>query len=232
MFCLGPGLTDPLLCPLHAQAGPGQSIRPLSFIFVRKRLFMHLTETSPIPSAALPVGALRAHLRLSSGFADDTTEDALLEQYLLAAIAGVEGRVGRALLQRSYRLRLMQWRDGHGQGLLVAPVLSIQSVTLIGADGTETLVAPGRYRLEADATRPRLVAAGTALPMIPTGGAVEIAFSAGFGVVWDEIPADLRQAVLLLAAQFYEGRDGAGDMSSGVRALLERWRDLRIGGRA
>lgn len=192
---------------------------------------MHLTETSPIPSAALPVGALRAHLRLSSGFADDTTEDALLEQYLLAAIASVEGRVSRALFRRGYVLRLANWRNGQTEGLLVAPVLSVNAVTLIAADGAMTLVPPARYRLEPDATRPRLVAAGSALPMIPTGGAVEIAFTAGFGVVWDDIPADLRQAVLLLAAQFYEGRDAAGDMGFGVRALLERWRDLRIGGR-
>ena len=69
------------------------------------------------------------------------------------------------------------------------------------------------------------------LPGIPTGGRAEVAFEAGFGPVWPDIPADLRQAVLLLAAQYYERRDAGGDMDMtfGVRALLERWRDVRMG---
>ena len=195
---------------------------------------MDLTETSPIPTAALPVTELRAHLRLSSGFSDDTTQDGLLEQYLRAAIASVEGRVARALFRRGYVLRLWRWRDGYSERLPVAPVVAIDSVTLVSGAAVETLVSPARYRLDGDGARPRLEAAGTALPVIPTGGRVEIAFTAGFGVDWADIPADLRQAVLLLAAQYYERRDAAGgeDMSFGIRALLERWRDIRLGGGA
>jgi len=194
---------------------------------------MTLTEITPIPLAALPLAELRDHLRLSSGFADDATQDGLLEQYLRAAIATVEGRVARSLFLRGYSLRLSRWRDGYAQALPVAPVTALQSVTMLDASGAQTLVDPARYRLDADGARPRLEAAGTALPGIPTGGAVVIDFSAGFGADWSDIPADLRQAVLLLAAQYYEGREagGSADMGFGVRALLERWRDLRLGGR-
>jgi uncharacterized phiE125 gp8 family phage protein len=195
---------------------------------------MDLRETSPIPTAALPLAAFRDHLRLSSGFADDTSQDALLEQYLRAAIASVEGRVARALFQRGYVLRLARWRDGYAQRLPIAPVQSLEAVTMIDAAGVENVIDPARYRLDADGMRPRVEASGSALPAIPTGGRVEIALTAGFGPVWDDIPADLRQAVLLLAAQYYEGRDSAGDadMDFGIRALLERWRDLRLGGGA
>lgn len=195
---------------------------------------MDLKETSPVPAAALPVAEFRAHLRLGSGFADDTTQDATLEQYLRAALDMVEGRVARALFQREFVLRLTRWRNDHAQRLPIAPVVSVASVTLVNAAGVEMVVAPSRYRLDADGTRPRLEAAGTALPAIPTGGRVEIAFSAGFGPDWADIPADLRQAVLLLAAQYYEGRDSTGDSDAGfgIRALLERWRDVRMGGSA
>ncbi len=195
---------------------------------------MHLSEQTPIPSAALPLAEFRAHLRLSSGFADDTTEDGLLDTYLRAAMATVEGRVSRALFARDFTLRLSHWRDGYAERLPLAPVTAINAVTLIAADGAETTVAPTRYRLDADGMRPRIEAAGSALPTIPTGGAVVIAFTAGFGASWSDIPADLRQAVLLLAAQLYENRDSGAraDLDFGVRALLERWRDIRIGGRA
>lgn len=194
---------------------------------------MSLTETTPIPLAALPLAELREHLRLSSGFADDATQDGLLQQYLRAAIATVEGRIARGLFLRGYSLRLTRWRDGYAQALPVAPVTALHSMTLLDAAGAETLVDPARYRLDADGSRPRLEAAGSALPGIPTGGAVVIAFSAGFGADWADIPADLRQAVLLLAAQYYEGREAGGspEMGFGVRALLERWRELRLGGR-
>ena len=192
---------------------------------------MDLRETSPIPAAALHVAAFRDHLRLSSGFADSTTQDALLEQYLRAAIAAVEGRVARALFQRGYVLRLTRWRDGYAQALPIAPVLSIEAFTLLDRDGGASVVDPSRYVLDADGTRPKVKAAGTILPTIPTRGAVEIAFTAGFGPLWEDIPADLRQAVLLLASQYYEGREAGGDqdMAFGIRALLERWRDLRLG---
>ncbi|TVS01341.1 MAG: hypothetical protein EA407_11830 [Rhodobacteraceae bacterium] len=195
---------------------------------------MDLRETSPIPSAALPVAALRDHLRLSSGFSDDTTQDGLLEQYLRAAIASIEARVSRALFRRGYVLRLARWRNGYAERLPIAPVASVESVTLIDRTGAETIVDPEHYSLDADGMHPRLEAAGTTLPGIPARGAVEIAFTAGFGVVWDDIPADLRQAVLLLAAQYYESREAGGDEDMGfaVRVLLERWRDLRLGARA
>ena len=59
-------------------------------------------------------------------------------------------------------------------------------------------------------------------------------FTAGFGESWEEVPADLRQAVFLLAAHFYENRsDGrrvAGSMPFGVLVLIEAYRTARIGG--
>lgn len=193
---------------------------------------MDLTD-SPIPLAALPIAAFRAHLRLSSGFADDTTQDELLEHYLRAALATVEGRTGRALIARDATLRLTRWRYDTGHGFPLAPVSAVGSLTMLARDGASSVIDPARYALQADGPRPRLVPMGSILPPIPTGGQAVIVFTAGFGA-WDDIPADLRQAVFLLAAQSYENRDGgaAQDMDFGIRSLLERWRDLRLGGGA
>ncbi len=88
------------------------------------------------------------------------------------------------------------------------------------------------WRLVQDLQRPRIVPLGGALPAVPQGGAVEILFEAGFGAAWADVPADLRQAVLLLAAQYYEMRQeagpGQGAMPFGVMALIERWRTVRV----
>jgi len=108
-------------------------------------------------------------------------------------------------------------------------------VTLVDADGTETVADPETWSLVRDSQRPRLVGRfGRSLPRIPRSGRAEVRFSAGYGDVWEEVPADLREAVFLLAAHFYENRSEggvvAGTMPFGVVVLLEAYRTARIGG--
>jgi uncharacterized phiE125 gp8 family phage protein len=73
---------------------------------------MMLTEVTAVPQAALPVQALKDHLRLGSGFADDGRQDALLESHLRAAMAAIEGRIAKALIRAPVPLVLEDWRDG------------------------------------------------------------------------------------------------------------------------
>lgn len=48
----------------------------------------------------------------------------------------------------------------------------------------------------------------------------------------DPVPVDLAQAVLLLAAEFYENRHDLGQRVAGlplvVQALIERWRTVQV----
>lgn len=196
---------------------------------------MMLNEMTAVPGTALPVAEFRDHLRLGTGFADLGAEDAALLSYLRAAIAAIEGRTAKALISRTFRLALTGWRWGDMQTLPIAPVSAVTALRLVDAAGVETPVAAG-WRLVPDMARPRIEALGAALPMIPSGGRVEIDFTAGFGASWSALPVDLAQAVFLLAAQYYELRhDGAaegGAMPFGVMALIERWRTVRVlGGR-
>ncbi|MES2916807.1 MAG: hypothetical protein V4753_16965 [Pseudomonadota bacterium] len=192
---------------------------------------MMLTETTPVPSLALPVEEMKDHLRMGSGFAEDALQDGLIEAYLRAAMAAIEGRIGKMLFQRRFLWVLECWRDAE-QALPVAPVAGIVSVTLVDAAGGETVVPVGAYRLIPDLHRPRLAGKGTSLPTIPSEGLVKVVFDAGFGAAWADIPVDLRQAVLLLAGEYYEHRhdDGAqaAGLPFGVVTLIERWRTVRI----
>ena len=194
---------------------------------------MMLIEQTPVPDAALPVDSFKAHLRLGTGFDPSTVQDAVVRSFLRAAIAAVEARTGKALITRNFDLTLNFWRDATAQALTVAPVAQITAVTLFGPDGSETLVDAAAYWLERDALRPRLRSKGTALPRVPANGSVVISFDAGFGATWAEIPADLQQAVLMLAAHYYEYRNdtalSGGCMPFGVTSLLERYKTLRLG---
>lgn len=192
-----------------------------------------LIEETPVPDTALPVDAFKAHLRLGSGFGQDDVQDGVVRSFLRAALAAIEARTGKALITRTFGWTLTFWRDGAAQRLPVAPVVAISRVALVARDGTETDVDAARYWLEQDAMRPRLRASGTALPRIPKAGSVSVTFDAGFGDTWDAIPADLQQAVLMLAAHFYEhrGETGLGDrvIPFGVASLIERFRAVRMG---
>ena len=192
---------------------------------------MMLTEETPVPQVALPVEEMKDHLRMGSGFADDGLQDGLIETYLRAALAAIEGRIGKMLFQRRFLWVLECWREDE-QALPVSPVSGIVSMTLVDAAGGEVVVAPATYRLIKDLHRPRLARKGMSLPTIPSEGLVKVAFDSGFGAVWADIPVDLRQAVLLLAGEYYEHRhdDGAqaAGLPFGVVTLIERWRTVRI----
>lgn len=193
---------------------------------------MMLIEQTSVPSAALPVQEFKDHLRLGTGFADDGVQDVLVEGYLRAAIAAIEGRIGKALIARDYLLTLDTWRRPAEQALPVAPVSAVATVTMVDRDGVAVTVDPARYVLQRDSQRPKIIATGGCLPGIPVGGRVEVAFTAGFGPAWVDVPVDLGQSVFLLAALYHENRHEtdarAQAMPFGVMALIERWRTVRV----
>ncbi|SDW28309.1 phage conserved hypothetical protein, phiE125 gp8 family [Ruegeria halocynthiae] len=194
---------------------------------------MMLIEETAIADAALPVDQFKAHLRLGTGFAQGNVQDEVLNSFLRAAIAAIEARTGKVLIERDFSWDLNGWRDPAGEVLPVSPVVAAASVTLTDALGTETVLDAATYRLERDTQRPRLRPAGACLPMVQKGGSVKIVFTAGMAVDWGGLPADLGQAVLLLAAHYYEYRDetalGAGCMPFGVTSLIQRYRTVRFG---
>jgi uncharacterized phiE125 gp8 family phage protein len=194
---------------------------------------MMLVEDSQIPEAALPVAALRRHLRMGTGFAEDDLQDAVLGSFLRAAMAAIEARSGKALIRRGFVLTLPVWSDPARQRLPLSPVAALTELAIVDAWGATQVIAPERYRLEADQFTPHLMPRGGHLPAIPPGGSAELRFEAGFGADFAQLPPDLAQAVLLLAAHYYDYRDetglSQGCMPFGVTSLLARYRPVRLG---
>ncbi|WBU65338.1 head-tail connector protein [Paracoccus aerodenitrificans] len=194
---------------------------------------MILVEETTPPDAVLPVAALRSHLRLGSGFelAETADEDRALAGFLRAAISAIEGRTGKVLLRRAYRMVIGGWRDPAAQALPMAPVSAVQSVEIQQGGDQPRALPPDRWVLVDDIMRPVIRPRGGAWPVMPQGSCVVICFTAGFSENWEGVPADLAQAVLMLATRYYEDR---GDQSArhafpmGVSALIERWRAVRV----
>ncbi len=193
---------------------------------------MMLIEDTTVPTGALPVALFKEHLRLGSGFSDDGLQDDLLESFLRSALAAIEARTGKALIERTFSWSVTRWRDSGAQALPIAPVSAIVDVVMLDRLDNEVVVDADSYQLRPDMQRPVLAAVGACLPSIGKTDTARVRMLAGFGPEWSDLPADLRQAVLLLAAHYYEYRhevqyDG-GCMPFGVSALIERYRTLRL----
>ncbi|WBU61816.1 head-tail connector protein [Paracoccus albus] len=194
---------------------------------------MILVEETALADAVLPVAAFRTHLRLGSGFdlPASEDEDRALAGFLRAAIATIEGRTGKVLLRRSYRMVLDDWRDRDGQPLPLAPVGSVEEILIEQPDGALHDVDRARWRLVEDAMRPAIRPRGAGLPSVPAGGRLVLRFTAGFADEWNRVPADLAQAVMMLAARYFEDRsddNARRALPMGVSALIERWRAVRV----
>ena len=193
-----------------------------------------LVEETGVPEAALPVARLREHLRLGTGFGEDGLQDPVLAGFLRAAMAAIEGRTGKVLIARDFLYRRSGWSQRDMLALPVAPVRVVRQVAVSDALGAESVLPADQWRLVQDSQRPAVNAVATAFPAVPVGGEVRVRFEAGFGAAFAELPPDLQQAVLLLAAHYHEFRHetalGAGCMPFGVTALIERFRQIRIGG--
>ncbi|MBL4541851.1 MAG: phage head-tail connector protein [Rhodobacteraceae bacterium] len=197
---------------------------------------MEFSEVSAVPSHQLPIAAFQDHLLLGRGFADDGAQDTVLEACLRSALAVIEGRTDKALYRRSFVYKLAAWREPDCQPLPVAPVAFVSRVRFVPPSGAATTVDADKYRLEPDTHRPLLRATAAALPVPPSGSTIEIDLIAGLAYGWTTMPADLAQAVLMLAAHHYENRSASGggatlaDMPHGVAALIERHRAIRLMG--
>jgi len=199
---------------------------------------MMLVEETTVPLSALPVATFKDHMRMGSGFSDDGVQDGVLEGFLRAAVAAIEARTGKITISRTFSLSLTAWRDMASQPLPLAPVSAIIELAILDRHGMEATVDSAAYRLIEDMHRPHLAANGASLPRIPQGGVARIQMSAGFGLDWKDLPADLAQAILMLAAHYYEFRfdsfEAGRSMPYGVSSLIERYRNIRLfsGGRS
>ena len=192
---------------------------------------MTTVEVTPVAAGALPLAQFRDHLRLGTGFGDDSLQDGMLETCLRAALARVEGYCGKAVLERAFVLRVGAWRELSRQILPLAPVSAVMRLAIRDRLGAEVVIDPGSYQLIRDDMAPMVISAGYMMPRIPLAGQAEIGFLAGYGD-WAAVPGDIALAVLMLAAAYYEARDagGAAAWPGAVSGLLARYRNLRLVG--
>ena len=132
------------------------------------------------PDAALPVDQFKARIcGLAQWFAEDDVQDEVLKGFLRAALAAIEARTGKVLIERDFSWSLNAWRDPSGRGAAGGPGgSSVGTVTLVRCGGGRDW---GRcYRVSAGtryAAAPDCVPPGLVCHRVQTGGSVKMCAS-------------------------------------------------------
>ena len=144
----------------------------------------------------------KAHLRLETD-----ADDALVLTLIMTSRLHIEAALGLALVTQSWTYIRDRWPPG-ALALPLRPVQVVEAVRLIAADGTPHVLDPATYILDGQGLPPRLMPLTGAWP-IPGRSVqgIEIDVVAGFGAAADDVPAPIRQAVLMLVAHWYETRE-------------------------
>lgn len=170
-----------------------------------------ITALERVSAPAVDVVSLadfKAHARID-GSADDATAGAMVA----AAIARVDGEgvLGRALVTQTWA----QWSPGDVSHLPLemGPFQSLTSVEYYDFDGFLQTATLADFRVERRGWHRVLTPVpGKSWPAMQTrDDALKVTYVAGFGDASADVPQDIRQAILMLAAHFYEHREAVAD---------------------
>ena len=179
------------------------------------------------------------HLRLFTEFGQHP-DDHLVSGYIAAATAAAEQYTQRFLAQRQIRLFRDEWpsfssiQAGRGFAIVedalhlelpVYPVVSVDSINYVDADGTTKALTD----FEVDTDRVPAVVRIESPPGLKRGlKSIIIDVTAGYPsndspASADQVPEAIKQAILLMVGQFYEHRENVvvGSITSQLPAAFE-----------
>jgi uncharacterized phiE125 gp8 family phage protein len=172
-------------------------------------------QPPPLPAVAVLTSAeLVAQSRILDEAA--TAEAALLERLIAAATQYVERHTRRALITRSIMLQAAHFPAGRLWRLYpVAPITGISALQYRDeADQLQSLPSD-QWHADTIAEPATLhLADGACWPSTRRRpDAVQIAATAGYGASASTVPDDLRHAISMLAAHFYEHREARAEQA-------------------
>lgn len=181
-------------------------------------------RTAAPEATPVTVAEIKANSRI-----DHSADDTMLAILLQAAVDhfdGWTGTLGRCIVTQGWRLDLGGWPSCRTIGLPFPDVTAV-AVTYYDADNVEQTVSSSLYELLEDARGSFIrFRDGFTYPAVYSdrSDGVRVAFTAGFGNA-AAVPAAIKQAIMLLAAHWYENREATIEGTTsieipfGVRAL-------------
>jgi uncharacterized phiE125 gp8 family phage protein len=170
-----------------------------------------------IAGAAVSMAEAQAYARVETG-----EEEALLAGLVRTASALCESFVGQVLIARQFEETLPA--TGAWQRLSLTPVRTIDSVSMLAADGSSGALATGEYEVDIDSRGDGWVRA-----LAVRDGRLVVTGMVGLAIDPNGVPEPLRQGILRLIAHLFATRDGnGGEPPAAVTALWRPYRRMRL----
>jgi len=180
------------------------------------------------PPVVEPVSLVDAKSHLRVDIADD---DMLISSLITTAREYCESFQGRAYVSQALALILDGFPSGAEIVLPRPPLRSVERVVYTTAAGVTTTWPSTNYIVDTASRPGRLLLAPGATwpagPFMPMG--VDVEYTAGYGVSAAQVPARVKQAILLLIGDWYERREATAAPSAAAQAaeaLL--WQDRML----
>ena len=183
-----------------------------------------------VPPSAEPVSLSEAKAWLRYDGSDD---DDLIRALCVAARMIVEAETRRSLMPQTWRLVLDRWPRGNTIALVVAPLMSIAAVRVHDPSNVAQSLPASSWQIVGSPDDAQLVFATMPVSLGRDHAGIEIDVIAGYASAAD-VPQPLRQAILMLAARWYEHRGDDAVLSNAslpvaAAALVAPFRRLRLG---
>lgn len=184
------------------------------------------------PAALVSLEEAKRHLNVALGNTDDDDLIVALIASATSHLDGYAGILGRAIVTQTWRQSFCGF-GGHFR-LAIAPVASISSVKYFDTSNIEQTIADTVYTVHVDAIGPFVTLEPDQVwpSAYHRSDAVTIEYVAGQAAA--DVPPQIKTAITMLVAQWYETReatvaDGAPvSMPLGVNALLDPLRRVGI----
>lgn len=173
-------------------------------------------------SEPITLAQFKTHARI-----DGSDEDSLISGVLIpAAREYCELRTGRAFIEQTLQLTLDCFPDEPIE-LPRPELLTVEEITYEDLDGDEQTVDDSNYRVCTGSTpgTVELSADGDwPTDVLESSGAVKITYTAGYSDSADDVPAGIKAAILMVAADWYQNRENmaAGDLSKPIITAVDR----------
>ena len=166
---------------------------------------------------------------------DSSQDDVLVSTLITAARIHIETTIGKVLVTESWSYFLDKWPKSKVIYFPLDPIQTIEEIRFHTTDDTFIVLSSDEYSTDFVSNHPRLLFNGTK----PAGSSqklnqLEIRFLAGYGDTPEDVPADLKQALLMLAAHWFEQRDpiafggSFAEVPRTIQALLNNYKKYKV----
>lgn len=173
--------------------------------------------TTAASEAVISTSEAKAWLRV-----EHSEDDAIIAMLVASATQTAQNYLSQAFVTQTITETFDTWDSE--MKLTIHPVQAVTGITYIDSDGVSQTLSSTIYNVDTYAKRAILTQAyNQTYPSLQTQrNAITVVYTAGYGLA-TSVPADIKQALLLMIADAYENRqDSVKQLPSASKYILDR----------